>query len=219
MSFPQVAATNTSTQTANTTTHTVNLPAGIASGDLLIVFFAKDGDGGANNVAGWTTLGTAAVLNNLQLIVFYRIADGTEAGTITVTTPDSERSAHQSYRIADWHGVTAPSMTGNSATDPAADPANHTPSWGAADTLWLIAAVSDANTTFSADPANYTDPIENNSTGTNDGVKLRTLRRNLTAASEDPGTFTNTDRPWATETLAVRPPLSAFGRRAFRGGP
>lgn len=45
MTFPQVAAVNGGNNNVDSTDHTVNLPASIGAGDLLLVFFASDSDG------------------------------------------------------------------------------------------------------------------------------------------------------------------------------
>lgn len=222
MGFPQVAATNTSSETANATTHTVNLPAGIAAGDLLLVVFGVDGAPAVTFPGGWTKVGLGAGTST-NLFFGHKIADGGEGASISVTTDASERSAHQSYRINHWHGVTVPVFGALEAngTDTAADPPSVNPStWGTENTLWIITVVSDADTTFSADPANYTNPLENDSGSTTAGVKVRTLRRELAAASEDPDAFTNTNREWHARTIGIRPAqLASVRRRAFRGGP
>src|SRR5215472_3753213 len=61
MAFPVVAATNTSAVSSNATSHTVNLPSGITSGDLLLIFFGDSLNGGASTttITGWTGLAAA----------------------------------------------------------------------------------------------------------------------------------------------------------------
>ena len=59
MAFPQVAATNSSTEGSNTSTHTVSLPIGIEAGNLLLVFFVCDNDAYCDDVSfpdGWTEI-------------------------------------------------------------------------------------------------------------------------------------------------------------------
>jgi hypothetical protein len=156
---------------------------------------------------------------------FYKIADGTEGATEDVVTANAQRSAHQLYRITGYHPMTPPQIgfTGGGAADTAANPPSLNPTnWNIEDTLWIIGCVSDADTVFSADPASYTNAVENNSGSTTDGAKLRTLRRESAVESEDPGVFTNTSRQWNCATIAVRPGSggpSGFALRAFRGGP
>lgn len=219
MSFPQVAATNTSAETNNVTTHTVNLPSGIVAGDLLILLIAADGSETLTLPSGFNLLALTA-WGGLTARLGYKIADGTEGSTTTFSTSAGERSAHQSYRINGWRADTPPEVSANagtsaSATFTALDPVN----WDVEDTLWLAFAVSDADTTFSVDPTGYTNAIENDSGSGSTGVKVRSLRLELRAASETPSAMTNTSNPWETATVAVRPAAAAYGRRAFRGGP
>jgi hypothetical protein len=91
--FPAVQTTNTSGESANVTSHTVNLPANISAGDLLIVFFSCDGD----STVTWPTAdGWASIFhqtNSVTLDIGYKIADGTEGATITVTTGQLEQRA------------------------------------------------------------------------------------------------------------------------------
>lgn len=55
MAFPQVANSNVGT-TAADTTHVITLPANIVAGNLLMVFFATDGDNTITNWGGFTEL-------------------------------------------------------------------------------------------------------------------------------------------------------------------
>ncbi len=114
MAFPQVQTTNTASN-ANTTSHTVNLPTGITSGDLLIAVGSIDAVETTTWPAGWDPLvdevngGTVMTCD-----VFYRDADGTEGSTITVTTGTSEHSNWEVWRI-DGHDSASPPEATSSA--------------------------------------------------------------------------------------------------------
>jgi hypothetical protein len=221
LAFPQVAATNTSAQTSNTTSHTVNLPAGIVAGDLLIVLFSHDGPQGWSFPGGWTTpTPWQDNAGQFSSAMAYRIADASEGASITVTTANTERSAHQSFRINSWQGSTPPEfapMDFGVTTTP--DPESLTPSWGGGSTLWIVAGIGDADAVFSADPTGYDNVLENDSGGTTAGVKIRTLRRSASVATENPSAFTATNRIYTVYTIGVRGLPDFTGRRAFRGGP
>ena len=79
MAFPQVAATNVSHEPGNETTHTVTLPAGVSTGDLLLVFFATDGDISFSNLNGFTELGSQDNGTACSLSVLYKYAAGGES--------------------------------------------------------------------------------------------------------------------------------------------
>ncbi|MHC4621337.1 MAG: hypothetical protein ACYTEQ_26645 [Planctomycetota bacterium] len=215
MAFPQVVATNTSVEAVNTLSHTVDLPAGIQAGYILLDFFACD----AVPTITWPNEGTdwyqlfetANAGNACKLSAAYRIADGGEGASITVTTSAEQQSAHHTYLISSWHGTTAPEDANadggstSSPNPPALNPAN----WGTEDTLWFAVVSYDApggNGTISAYPTNYTNGT-NTESGTGGGaVGIGTCRRELNAASEDPSTFTLDDVVGTVvATVGVRP--------------
>jgi len=88
MAHPVVQATATSTTGSNSTTHTITVPSGVVSGDLLIAFIAiENATSPANQFTGVTdsfteikdktTGGTAGA----SLGVFFKVSDGTEGAT------------------------------------------------------------------------------------------------------------------------------------------
>ncbi len=203
--FPTVAATNGGNSGANVTSHTVNLPTGISSGDLIIVMFSNDGDATVTFPSGWTNqlFSTASGTFN-RFTVNYRIADGTEGSTITVTTSASEGSAHTTYRITGYTGTPEASTPATSGGSTTPDPSSLTPSWGADDTLWLAVQGNNGNVSVTAYPTNYSNGINNRWASTN-GVGVGSAERTLNAASENPGTFTiSASNSWVAATIGVR---------------
>jgi hypothetical protein len=213
--FPTVAATNSS-NTQSGTSHTVSLPASISSGDLLIVFFSAY-NGVPTSItatypAGWTKLyentSQPSDLHPSNFSAAYKTADGTEGSSISVTTGGvNAETAHISYRITGWDSNVppeAPAAASGGSTTP--NPPSLTPSWGAADTLWLATAVSGFTTaTVSSIPTNYTNNINiNSSPGST--LRLASARRELNASSEDPGTFTfSVSSQWRAGTVGIKP--------------
>ena len=208
MAFPQVAAVNGGNNPFTTTNHTVNLPAGIEAGDLLLVFFASYGAPTITFPEGWTHLFQAASGVYVKFGVWYRVADGEEGATIIVTTSSTERTAHTSYRITGYSGtpeVGTPAIGFSYYPDPS----SLTPSWEAKDTLWFASCGYHSNRTVTAYPTNYTN-------GRNDyandlyGCGVGTARRELNAVSEDPSTFTiDLSYPWVANTVAIQPAAAA----------
>ena len=221
MSFPVVQATNTSATTTAGTSHTVNLPSGIVSGNLLIALFSGFFGSGTTPVdiswpLGWTEFFEQdASTSTLHLAVAgaYRLADGNEGASITVTTNLSVLAAHNTYRIsgAADPATQPPEAAAISYTAAAAgiDPPSLTPTGGAKDYLWLaVAGWRRTGLSATTSPTNYTDAIEGSSAGGASGTKLRSLRRQLNAASEDPSTFTlssTTSERRIGVTIAVHP--------------
>jgi hypothetical protein len=207
MAFPVVSASTPSNAAANTS-HTVNLPAGIGAGDLLLAYVTCDGLASTIDwPAGWDVIKEAEAFNaQAGIDVAYRIADGGEGASIAITFGASLAMASRVLRITSWHGTTPPEVStgtnmGGGTTVP--DPDALTPSWGPEDTLWLASLCHDSNPTVSAYPSDYTDGEDVVNAATN-GFAL--ARRELNAASEDPGTFTiGATQECFAFTVAVRP--------------
>jgi len=181
---PSVAATNTSATTTANTSHTLNLPSSIASGDLLIGMLSGYIGSGSTAVdiswpSGWTEFFEQdASTGTLHLAVAgaYRQADGTEGTSITVTTNLSVLAAHNAYRITGAadpatqppEAASIPYTTGANSIDPP----SLSPTGGAKDYLWLaVAAWRRTGLTATADPTNYTNAIEASSTGNASGTR------------------------------------------------
>ena len=216
MTFPKTETTNTSVETGgSTTSHTVNLPASIVSGDLLIIVF-----GYANTTAntdttwpaGYTELFEARQTTggNNGCAVAYRDADGGEGATMTVTTNGGTRSAHTTYRIsgAEDSGTQSPEATTTNDTNSSPDTPSLTPTGGAADFLWLSVASSSHNDTYTSFPTNYTNGIQISTGNPTSGHCITgSAERALNAASEDPGAFVHNQgsAEWAGGTIAIHP--------------
>lgn len=212
--FPVVAATATATDVVNDTNHTVNLPASISAGDLLIVVHVGSATDATPNSAltGWTLLRDKTIASNAgHVVAFYKIASGAEGSTATITTDLAEDSGSCAYRITGWHGTTPPEASAGATTgsNTAPDPDAVTPSWGAEDNLFIAVGDADGNHTITAYPANYGSNNITSATSTAGGGACGLATRNLNATTDDPGAFTsNTSGTTAGFTIVVRPGVS-----------
>ena len=210
MAFPVVETTNT-TDFGSGTSHTINLPASIASGDLLIVWMSVDGGGETitfpNEGSDWIVLFPTTSSGEHTVKSAYRIADGTEGGTITVTTGSNEAGTAISFRISGWSTTDIlEASTGNSGTSANPDPDSLTPAGGALDYLWIAWQGCDRNRSTDAFPTNF-DDNQINLTGSGVGAASQGIAtRNLNTTVQDPGTFTigGSDQ-WIAYTIAVYP--------------
>jgi len=207
MAFPIVAAVNGGSYGATFgTSHTINLPAPIPAGNLLLVFFACISDDPTaatiNTPSGWTQLFQGSCLYD-AFACFYKVAAGDEGASITITTSEGVHSAHTTYRITDYSGV--PVAAGpHTSTNGYPDPPSLTTGWGAVDTLWF-AVVGFDDTGISSWPANYGDTRSDHGSGYR-YANVSTCRRELNAASENPGAFTlGNVGPAIACTVAVKP--------------
>lgn len=209
-SFP-VYLSNTATDLggADATTHLVNMPATVNSGDLLIALIAVDGNPTITTPSGWTFL----IQNNSSTLqkgaVYYKVAAGTEGGTtVDFATGTAERMMAQIVRVqaGTYSGAPEATSTQSQIVTTTPDPPNLAPSWGTANTLWIAMAAIDGNRTVSVYPLpNNQVRTANVGTGTA-FVTLASCSDNLNAASLDPGTFTITaSSTYAAFTIGVRP--------------
>lgn len=208
-----IAATNTYAQLTTTNSHPINLPTGITSGNLLLVFAVFNGSPTVTDPSGWTVLAGQAIPTGGDILRIYaKIADGSEGATVTVTLSGNQRAHAASYRITgNRNGLTSSEIAVSAPVDAntaSPDPPNLTPSWGSAENLWIAADLCASSAfTFSSYPTNYGLGQLNVQSGNNNNANAVTLAaRLLTATSEDPGVFTTvTARDRSVYTLAVRP--------------
>lgn len=212
MAFPALSNTVTGNTTVDSYNHTVVLPPVINSGDLLLAFFGYRNNTGTqvvptwdNSTAGsWTELSGAGLgsATGRSANVYYKFADGTEDGkSLTVTLNDQRKSAYFVHRITGASAIQSSAAASGSTTT-----VNHpsfSPSWGAADTLWLALGVLTNAPSVSSYPTNYTGGIRNVAGSTNAIVSI-TSSRQLNAATEDPDQTTiATAQGWYAWTVAV----------------
>jgi len=208
MAFPPVDATNGGFDAAGLN-HTVNLPAGIVAGKLLIAILCSFDLTVIGWPGGWTQLFHTQFPSgsDVTLSAAYRIADGGEGATIIVTTSTTEKTAHVTYMISGYSDTPECGVSVTATTN-SPNPPNLAPSWGAEDTLWLAICgynLTAGVTTVSAYPANYINGL-NYVSSVSDGAGVGSAERELNASPEDPGAFTlNYARDSIANTIAIRP--------------
>lgn len=205
MAFPVVEARATGrTTAANVTSHPITLPSGITAGDLLLVVFSCDGnptitvDTGASGT-GWNALTQGANTTVVSSNVFWKIAEGSDA--LTLTTSAGEQSSHASLRISGGYSVTGTSANGSSTNS---NPPNHAGHDGTQDYLWIATRAGDSTVVATVAPTNFTNLQTLAAAGTA-GASVNTAERSVNSASQDPGTFTSASEQWVSFTVAVSP--------------
>lgn len=204
---PTVLDVTPSTVNSNLTSHLVAMPATVAAGDLLLMLVGIASNSyTATTPSGWTLLSNyASGASGIRFFIYYKVAAGTEGGTtVDVVTSAGIRSSHQVYRIQSGTFSGTPQITTSQnpgGVDTAPNPPNLAPSWGSANTLWIIPAAIAGNPTASVYPG--TDGVRTNGHSTNTMLSCR----NATAgASLDPGTFTISSAFfWIAATIGIRP--------------
>lgn len=203
---------------SSVTSMAVNMPASVASGDLLITLVEVRNAGTWTLPSGWAEIPKTGGGNLSQagggsvgkLDGFYKIADGTEdGGTATWTASTGTTAAWQTIKITNWHGTTPPESNTASGDVTAANPPNLAPSFASEDILWVVVAghAAASAAAFTAAPTNYINFRNNGASSGGAATSVATATRELNAASEDPATFTagGSNRWWAAATIAIRP--------------
>lgn len=209
--FPALANITTSDDVQGDDSRVVTLPGSIVSGNLLIAMIACNSATTFTWPAGWTEFKDTG--EDPGFSAAYRFADGSEGASITVTVSNTIRdTVHIAFRATGAHASTPPEITSVATSSTATpNPPSITPSWGAADTLFLAIAAVDRSSgvTLSAYPTNYalynTDK-GHPTAGSTSGGRLSMGGRELNATSADPGTFTfSASHPASAHTIAIRP--------------
>lgn len=210
---------------AATSSHVFTNPSGIVSGDLLLMLTGRVVSGTITTPAGWTIATGNAILSgsgNRQLNAFYRIADGSEGASTTVTTSSGAfKMAAIILRITAWHGTTPPegdptgaSNVGSTTPDP---PSLNPSGWDIEDTLWIaVECHNDVASTVAMFP--YADNNITSGTASGSSTALGLATTTSSAASVNPGTFTlSASAEWAANTFAVRPAAPSLVTAASSG--
>lgn len=229
MAAPVDANRATTNITSAASPWTVNLPAGIVAGDTLVMFTRTGGAQTIASVTGWTFLvdDDTSDASDDNTCVWYRKADGAEGSTVSVTLSGTAKGAAITYLItgAEDPGLRAPQISAVAVgTGANADPPLVTPAGILKDYLFIVLGGLDGETqTFTA-PTNYSNLASANS-GTagiaTTNVVIGSATRQLTAYSEDPGTFTSgaPSGGWTAYTIVIHSPTpTAVGGRHFPPG-
>ena len=189
MAFPQVEAIARTGRATAAAVQSINLPAGISTGQLLLMFINRDGGGSEiSTPAGWTAL-HSTMTNNCARAVFYKEAVGSEGASVSVTLGLSAACAAIVYRVSAWNAVEIDFTA--YAIQQVANPPSLSPAWGAADTLWLCGslAVDDDGTTTTGSSGFTNKQEQTAGAGTNASATVTVMEREENTATQDPNSF------------------------------
>lgn len=198
-SYPIVETTATFENNSSTTSHSVTLPSGIQSGDLLLMIL-RPGDGRTITLpSGWNLLSSRS--NNGVSYVIYKTASGTEGTSQNISLSSGARLAAITYRISNWEDLEAANSNLN-------DPPSLTTSWASYATLYIAAMTnrrSDNN--VSQGPLEFGDLISiANPSGNNSRVRVSSAHLESNNQTVDPGGFTisGNHNSYASFTIAIK---------------
>jgi hypothetical protein len=216
MAFPTATVSQGIAQTGSASgDRNVTVPT-CAAGDLLIAVVSADGTPNFSGTLTTNMTSLVAKTNSgtaLTSQCFYRICDGSETSPWVLNLSASETATVAFILIpaSTWHGTTPPEGVAYVvATTATPNPPTVTASWGSDDNLFIAVDTYDLGTISVTNyPTNYSDDQTNYRGNNTAGVGIGIATRSLAAASDDPGTFTNSasDQTLAT-TIVVRPAAS-----------
>jgi hypothetical protein len=208
MAYASIEETLTQGFSSGSTTHAVDMPNSVSSGELLLIVFSSYACGTITTPSGWTSLDT----KGNHGAVFAKDADGTEGGTsVTVTVQVSKTASAIVHRISGWGGTLADDVdiAAVSAAQSAYPNARSlTAGWGAADNLFLSVAVAgDDDASFDSAPSGYSGLTSIVSGGgTNNGCSAGSAYIESASDTEDPTAFTlSASESWYAWTLVIEP--------------
>lgn len=212
--FPQIlTGTSTGADASVETTRAITMPTDVAVGDLILVLIACDGTDGTDLIINTGVSGVNWTVENRQQYgtqnvtaeVIWKIAEGSDALTITST---AEKVAYIAYRISNFKTsdpITVTNTTGVKTTNP--DPPANTGVDGAVNYLWITWAITQNNPELvcSGAPTDFSGLVTQIATSASQQSVSSASREYNTAAAYDPGTFTCGDSWWLAYTIIVNP--------------
>src|SRR3954451_20420767 len=199
----------TSAAVNNSTPLSVNKPAGVAAGDVLVAAFAASGNPTGTWPAGWNLVtGGYTASNNLLGGVLYKVATATEPASYTFTASSSQSLTGGIVAYSNVNTTTPFDVftSGTGASGNAVGP-SVTTTQGYDRVIQAVAFAGSANSWVPTVPGAMTQRFRANSNGS-----LALLADAAQAVPGATGTFTTipngSDTGWIAQTLALRPASS-----------
>lgn len=222
------SAVSTTAHSASTSSHTVTVPAYDAGDRLLLLgafdrtttITAVDDVGGSSWVEGAQDDLVNATVSGGWFYVD-PASGNASSSAITVTTGDARGCVFRVLRVT-GHADDAPESVvleepaSTVGISPPVDFPELTPSWGAAETLWVYLVASDEHTSAASTfPSGYSGNDATASDAASFNCSLSSGYKVEAAASEDPsGLLLDVEEPHVVYTIGVRPLVAVDGGSA-----
>lgn len=205
-----IVNTGTYGSPADASTHSINLPASIASGDLLAVFVTTNG-ATLTTPTGWSVFASSPTSNSTRVSASYRIADGTEGSSLSITASASTPLCAITYRIVNNRsGVTANSdlatSAGSFSSTTTPNPGTGFSPWGSAENLWIVPLAYNSST---ATVTSYISTYDQGqaTVAANRLFSMTSCAIKKTASFENPGAYTLSSAAAGTYLISVIRPV------------
>lgn len=191
MAFPVDQDRVGTNSTVSGTSHSLNLPASIAAGDMLFAIVRCPASTTITWPAGWTEheqLSSDATDDETSIA--FRYADGTEGATITITLGTSRVLVGLCYRITGAVGIAISAAATGSASQPNSPNLSEILT-SARDVLWLSIGGCDDAETLTSGPASYSNATVQASTATGaSGCTVYGASLQQNGTTQNPGAWT-----------------------------
>jgi hypothetical protein len=210
MACPIIAAAAAATTPADSASHVCALPSGIAAGNLLLAVVVCRGSAAMTWPAGWTAItnGAGASGTAVRSEARYRIADGSEGASITVSG-SSVSWLSRVWRIT-GHSGAAPTCAAASGTS--ANPIPPPLGDQASNALWFLSLAWDGRPGFTFWPSPYSQARlaahVADSGGVSGWVQQASAGIELGVHGVTPGACTSASAAWRALTIAVPPAVT-----------
>lgn len=201
---PTIRGTSRGSENAAGLTVSVTYPSDIEKDEVLLMFYwqadsTQEVPTWTTTDLDWTLVGTAERTDeNDALHAVWKVADGTESGTFTVThNSTGDDIAYHIYRLFGASRASTPSIAVTTLSDDQ-NPPSLTPAAGKKQYLWFAATGEKGVGGISTPPTNYEGFIQ-------DGNELSSCHRAIETATEDPPTFGGGGGSHRAMTVAVHP--------------
>lgn len=191
--------------TSSSATPTINMPPGIEADDIVIVEIALNDN---TNVITWPT-DWSEVINESSggLTVVARFKATGSLTSIGLTLSIAGKTAYIARRISGAADPATQEPEGQTATatSTTSDPPSITPTGGSKDYTIIAGSGAGITVTASAWPTNYYSMHNQEASAGAADCSIWSAVRQVTASSENPGVFTQTNCLWGAYTIAIHP--------------
>lgn len=205
------------TEAGLSTSAVLDLPANIASGDLLLLFITLRHPTSARTITtptGWTNLYNVVGSGDLRRAAcYYKVADGGEGATVTVTASAASDWVSVSYRVTGYTGTPESNTASGSSATP--NPPSLTPSWGQDKTLWFASCHHIGGSGVTDIPDGFGNTVKRTDFGDFNNITVSELKQEAT--TKDPATFAIASNDWVAGTVAVQPSSTTIQHNATNG--
>lgn len=217
--FPNVRSSRLTVQASNSTSWAIAFPQSgdikdggsdiVKSGDIILVVIGRDGTGTTHSITGYTEKYFNSQSAANSLIVYAKVADGTETSIPNFST-NTEQGVARVIIVKDTNSgslndIEVGGTEFNTGTSTSPNPLSFSPSWGLTDTRWTAIMSNDGSPTVTAYPSGFTDNPNADSSGGSTGASLGSASKNERTATMDATAFTiSAAENWIAAVIAIR---------------